>query len=126
MNKPLPLAFRLRSVRGFAPAALLLALSACGGGGKDWSSSKGYVTVGGSVAGLSGSLVLRNNGVDDLAVAVVRGVVERAGVDPGTVEDVVLGATQQRGELGGNVARAVAIMAGLPFTTAGTTVNRLC
>jgi len=63
---------------------------------------------------------------DELAAAVVRGVIERSGVDPATVEDVVLGATQQRGELGGNVARTVALMAGLPLVTAGTTVNRLC
>lgn len=63
---------------------------------------------------------------DELAAAVVRSVVERSGVDPATVEDVVLGVTQQRGELGGNVARSVALMAGLPLATAGTTVNRLC
>jgi len=63
---------------------------------------------------------------DELATAVVQAVVERSGVDPHSIEDVVLGATQQRGELGGNVARTVALMAGLPFATAGTTVNRLC
>jgi acetyl-CoA acyltransferase len=63
---------------------------------------------------------------DELAAAVVRAVVERSGVDPGTIEDVILGATQQRGELGGNVARCAALMAGLPFSVAGTTVNRLC
>ena len=63
---------------------------------------------------------------DELAAAVVKAVVERSGVDPRTIEDVVLGATQQRGELGGNVARCVALMAGLPLAAAGTTVNRLC
>jgi acetyl-CoA acyltransferase len=63
---------------------------------------------------------------DELAAAVVRGAVDRSGVDPATIEDVVLGATQQRGELGGNAARCVALLAGLPFTAAGTTVNRLC
>jgi len=63
---------------------------------------------------------------DELAAAVVRAVVERSGVDPDTIEDVILGATQQRGELGGNVARCAALMAGLPFSAAGTTVNRLC
>jgi acetyl-CoA acyltransferase len=63
---------------------------------------------------------------DELAAAVVRAVVERSGVDPDTIEDVILGATQQRGELGGNVARCAALMAGLPFYVAGTTVNRLC
>ena len=63
---------------------------------------------------------------DELAAAVVRAVVERSGVDPATIDDLVLGATQQRGELGGNVARTVALLADLPFTTAATTVNRLC
>jgi len=63
---------------------------------------------------------------DELAAAVVRAAVERSGVDPATIEDVVLGATQQRGELGGNVARTVGLIAGLPLAAAGTTVNRLC
>jgi acetyl-CoA acyltransferase len=52
--------------------------------------------------------------------------VQRSGVEPDTIEDLILGATQQRGELGGNVARCVGLMAGLPFAVAGTTVNRLC
>jgi acetyl-CoA acyltransferase len=63
---------------------------------------------------------------DELAAAVVQAAVDRSGVDPDTIEDVILGATQQRGELGGNVARCVALLAGLPFSVAGTTVNRLC
>ena len=63
---------------------------------------------------------------DELAATVIRAVVERSGVEPDTIEDVVLGATQQRGELGGNAARCAALMAGLPFSVAGTTVNRLC
>jgi acetyl-CoA acyltransferase len=63
---------------------------------------------------------------DELAAAVIAAVVDRSGVDPATIEDVVFGATQQRGEQGGNVARCAALMAGLPFAAAGTTVNRLC
>jgi acetyl-CoA acyltransferase len=63
---------------------------------------------------------------DELAAAVVQGVVQRSGVDPDTIEDLILGATQQRGELGGNAARCVGLLAGLPFSVAGTTVNRLC
>lgn len=63
---------------------------------------------------------------DELAAAVVRAVVDRSGVDPATIDDVLVGTTQQRGELGGNVARTVALMAGLPFTAAAATVNRLC
>ena len=63
---------------------------------------------------------------DELAAAVVRAAVERSGVDPESVEDVILGVTQQRGELGGNVARTAALLAGLPLSVAGTTANRLC
>ncbi len=63
---------------------------------------------------------------DSLAVAAVKAAVDRSGVDPGSIEDLILGATQQRGELGGNVARTVALMADLPLATAGVTVNRLC
>lgn len=63
---------------------------------------------------------------DELAAAVIRAAVERAGVDPATIDDVILGCTQQRGELGGNAARTALLLAGLPFTAAGTTVNRLC
>ena len=70
--------------------------------------------------------VFRHVRGDELAAAAVRAVVDRSGVDPDSIEDLVLGATQQRGELGGNVARCVALMAGLPLATAGTTINRLC
>jgi acetyl-CoA acyltransferase len=63
---------------------------------------------------------------DDLAVAVVRALIERSGVDPAEVEDVVLGNTQQQGEQGLNVARTVALMAGLPMHSGGATINRLC
>ncbi len=63
---------------------------------------------------------------DELAAAAIRAAVERSGVDPTTIDDVILGATQQRGELGGNVARNAALLAGLPFSAAGSTVNRLC
>lgn len=70
--------------------------------------------------------VFRNVRSDDLATAVVRGLVERSGVDPAEIEDVVLGNTQQQGEQGMCVARTVALMAGLPITTGGATINRLC
>jgi acetyl-CoA acyltransferase len=63
---------------------------------------------------------------DDLAVACLKAVVERTGIDPTEIEDVVLGNTQQTGEQGLNVARAVTLMAGLPVTTGAATVNRLC
>jgi acetyl-CoA acyltransferase len=70
--------------------------------------------------------LFRNVRGDELAAAVIAAAVHRAGVDPATVEDVVLGATQQRGELGGNAGRCAALLAGLPLAAAGTTVNRLC
>ena len=70
--------------------------------------------------------VFRHVRGDELAAAVIKGSVEASGVDPATIEDVVFGATQQRGEQGGNVARCAALMAGLPFAAAGTSINRLC
>jgi acetyl-CoA acyltransferase len=57
---------------------------------------------------------------------VVRALVERSGIDPAAIEDVVLGNTQQQREQGFNVARAVGLMAGLPVEAGGATVNRLC
>src|SRR3954469_15491844 len=56
----------------------------------------------------------------------VRAAVERAGVEPSEVEDVVMGCALPEGTTGGNVARQIALRAGLPVTTAGTTVNRFC
>jgi acetyl-CoA C-acetyltransferase len=61
-----------------------------------------------------------------LGAHAVRAAVERAGVDPGEVEDVLMGCALPEGTTGGNVARQVALRAGLPVTTAGTTVNRFC
>lgn len=70
--------------------------------------------------------VFREVRSDDLAVAVVKALVERTGIDPREIEDVVLGNVQQQGEQGFCVARAVGLMAGLPIETGGTTINRLC
>ncbi|HZX65891.1 MAG TPA: acetyl-CoA C-acyltransferase [Myxococcales bacterium] len=56
----------------------------------------------------------------------VRAAVERAGVDPGEVEDVLMGCALPEGTTGGNIARQIALRAGLPVTAAGTTVNRFC
>src|ERR1700736_7044158 len=63
---------------------------------------------------------------DDLAALVIREAVERAGVDPGQIEEVYLGAANQAGEDNRNVARMAALLAGLPESVAGVTVNRLC
>ena len=70
--------------------------------------------------------VFRDVRSDDLAVALVEGLVARTGIDPAEIEDVVLGNTQQQGEQGLNVARSVALMARLSPAAGGTTINRLC
>jgi acetyl-CoA C-acetyltransferase len=57
---------------------------------------------------------------------VVKAAVERAKVDPAEVEDVIIGCGLPEGTTGGNVARQIALRAGLPVTTAGHTVNRFC
>ena len=61
-----------------------------------------------------------------LGAHAVRHAVARAGIDPGEVEDVMMGATFGEGTTGGNVARQIALRAGLPVTTGGVTVNRFC
>ena len=63
---------------------------------------------------------------DDLAADVVRGLVERADIDPALIEDLILGCAFPEGEQGFNMARLVGLMAGLPDTVAGVTVNRFC
>ena len=63
---------------------------------------------------------------DDLAALVVREVIARAGLDPASVDEVVLGAANQAGEDNRNVARMAVLLAGLPVTTPAYTVNRLC
>jgi acetyl-CoA acyltransferase len=70
--------------------------------------------------------VFRDVRSDDLAVAVIEALVERTGIDPAEIEDVVLGNTQQQGEQGLDVARSVVLMAKLPVATGGATINRLC
>jgi acetyl-CoA C-acetyltransferase len=61
-----------------------------------------------------------------LAGHAVRAAVERSGLDPAEIEDVVLGARYGEGSTGGNIARSAAIRAGLPVTVGGATVNRFC
>ena len=63
---------------------------------------------------------------DDLAAHVIRGVVDQSGIDPALVDDVYFGAANQAGEDNRNVARMAALLAGLPITVPGSTVNRLC
>jgi acetyl-CoA C-acetyltransferase len=61
-----------------------------------------------------------------LGAHAVRHAVARAAVDPAEVEDVIMGSTFGEGTTGGNVARAIALRAGLPVTTAGLSINRFC
>jgi 3-oxoadipyl-CoA thiolase len=63
---------------------------------------------------------------DDLAATAIAAAVERAGVDAGEIEDVYLGCANQAGEDNRNVARMAALLAGLPESVAGVTLNRLC
>lgn len=63
---------------------------------------------------------------DDLAALVVKSAVERTGLPPEAVDDVVLGAANQAGDDNRNVARMAALLAGLPASVPGFTVNRLC
>jgi 3-oxoadipyl-CoA thiolase len=63
---------------------------------------------------------------DDLAAIVVRAIVDRTGIDPTRVEDVILGCANQAGEDNRNVARMAVLLAGLPVEVGGLTVNRLC
>ena len=63
---------------------------------------------------------------DDLAAHTIAAVVERTGVDPERITDVYLGAANQSGEDNRDVARMAALLAGLPHSVPGATVNRLC
>jgi 3-oxoadipyl-CoA thiolase len=63
---------------------------------------------------------------DDLAATAIAAAVERAGVPAGEIEDVYFGCANQAGEDNRNVARMAAVLAGLPESVAGVTVNRLC
>ena len=74
--------------------------------------------LGGALAGLR---------PDDLAATAVRAVVERVpGLDPGAIDEIYLGDANQAGEDNRNVARMAVLLAGLPVTIPGATVNRLC
>ena len=70
--------------------------------------------------------VLAGERPDDLAALVIREAVARAGVPADEIEDVYFGAANQAGEDNRNVARMAALLAGLPDSVAGVTVNRLC
>jgi len=72
---------------------------------------------GGSLAGVR---------ADDLAAVPIKALVDRSGVDPATIDDVIMGCANQAGEDTRNVARMALLLAGLPVEVPGQTVNRLC
>ena len=67
-----------------------------------------------------------NLGGASLGAASVAEAVKRAGIDPAEVEDVIMGSALQQGATGSNIARQIALRAGLPVTTSGMTIDRQC
>ena len=63
---------------------------------------------------------------DDLAAHVIRALMDRHEFDPAEIDDVIMGCANQAGEDNRNVARMALLLAGLPFSVSGETVNRLC
>ncbi len=63
---------------------------------------------------------------DDLAASVVKGLVEKSGIDAGEIEDLLLGCAFPEGEQGLNVARLISFIAGLPQSVSAATINRFC
>jgi len=63
---------------------------------------------------------------DDLAAIALRALLARTGIDPSSIDDVLLGCSNQSGEDNRNVARMALLLAGIPITVPGQTVNRLC
>lgn len=70
--------------------------------------------------------VFKDTRADELGVIAIQGLLERTQIDPAEIEDVVFGCVTGRGEQGFNVARIIALEAGLPIESAAVTVNRLC
>jgi acetyl-CoA acyltransferase len=63
---------------------------------------------------------------DELAAQVVRGLLDKTGVDAADIEDLIVGCAFPEGEQGLNVARLIGVLADLPLSVAGTTINRFC
>jgi len=70
--------------------------------------------------------VLRDVRPDDLSAIVIKALLERTNVDPAIIQDVMWGCANQAGEDNRNVGRMALLLAGLPYSVAGTTINRLC
>jgi acetyl-CoA acetyltransferase family protein len=84
------------------------------------------------IVGAARTAVGRKNGKlagvrpDDLLAHTLKSLIERVGVDPSEVEDVVVGCVDQVGEQGMNIARNAALIAGFPLDVCGTTLDRMC
>ena len=63
---------------------------------------------------------------DDLAAAAIKGLIERTGIDPSQLDDVIIGCAFPEGEQGMNMARVAALKAGIPYQVPAQTVNRFC
>ncbi|HEY1151763.1 MAG TPA: acetyl-CoA C-acyltransferase, partial [Pseudoduganella sp.] len=63
---------------------------------------------------------------ENIAAQVVQGLVQRTGLDPALLDDVILGCAYPEGAQGNNMARIVSLLAGFPFEVPGMTVNRFC
>ncbi len=75
---------------------------------------------------LAGKGALARVRPDDLAAQTIRGLIEKTGVDPSEIEDIILGCAFPEGEQGLNVARMIGLLADLPLSVGGMTVNRFC
>lgn len=75
---------------------------------------------------LAGKGALARVRPDDLAAQVLRGLIERSGVKPDDIEDIIMGCAFPEGEQGLNVARLIGLIADLPISVGGMTVNRFC
>ncbi len=75
---------------------------------------------------MAGKGALARTRPEELAAAVLRGLIERTGVDAAEIEDVIVGCAFPEGEQGLNVARMISLLADLPLSVGGMTVNRFC
>ncbi|KIU30374.1 acetyl-CoA acetyltransferase [Sphingomonas melonis] len=75
---------------------------------------------------LAGKGALARVRPDDLAAQTIRGLIEKTGVDAAEIEDIILGCAFPEGEQGLNVARMIGLLADLPLSVGGMTVNRFC
>src|SRR5437016_1651377 len=96
--------------------------------GKEWGKMKKIVIAGyaRSPFALAKKGALARVRPDDLAAQVVRALIERTGIKPEDIEDLIVGCAFPEAEQGLNVARLIGLLADLPLSVAGVTVNRFC